>query len=640
LFWDEDQHLHPDERFLTMVTENIKLPSSLGQYFNSETSPLSPYNNDFGFFVYGTLPIFLTKYVASTVGWSDYNHVHIVGRLMNSLFELLSVFTLYLFGLRLFNRATGLTAAVLFALVPQNIQLSHFYGVESATAFFVLLSLLMSTEVLLPRKPAPAIGRNGKIGIGVGIAGSIVALMMAGLPWFASLQVVGLVVAVAACFLLHSSCGILVRCSLLGLSVGCGLACKVSAGYAVPFIFFPFAIEFLQSCLRKVASLGAVRKEFRDLPRPSYVVLGAITAVFVAALVFRVFQPYAFGGTSFFSLTLAPKFLSNMSEIKGMMNGGDFPPSVYWVEQPLLLFHWGNMLWWQMGLGWFVAAWGGVILVAWRVLKSTDVLNISWLAWTIFWFLFNAVSFVKAGRYLSLIYPFFALAGAYLLVEVTRVVHRAVLVDGVGRIYARVVSLVPAGIVVVSALVWAIAVTNIYRRPHTRIAASRWIYENIPCGSALANEHWDDGLPVRVDGKDGFGGCYKGLELEHYLWDDPKKLASTLSKLKEADYIILSSNRLYGSIPRMPRRFPFTIEYYKMLFSGELGFSLDKIFTSYPSFGPFQLKDDGFEEMLLNYDHPKVLIFKKTPNFDFEYVSKKLSAFAPHVPLTLLDQQM
>jgi hypothetical protein len=89
----------------------------------------------------------------------------------------------------------------------------------------------------------------------------------------------------------------------------------------------------------------------------------------------------------------------------------------------------------------------------------------------------------------------------------------------------------------------------------------------------------------------------------------------------------------------MPRRFPFTTEYYRMLFSGELGFVLEKIFTSYPSFGPFELKDDTFEELLLNYDHPKVLIFKKTPNFDFEYVSKKLRAFPPHVPLTLLDQQ-
>jgi hypothetical protein len=112
-----------------------------------------------------------------------------------------------------------------------------------------------------------------------------------------------------------------------------------------------------------------------------------------------------------------------------------------------------------------------------------------------------------------------------------------------------------------------------------------------------------------------------------------------LTKLKNADYITLSSNRLYGSIPRMPRRFPFTIEYYRMLFSGELGFALEKIFSSYPSLGGLTFNDDAREELILNYDHPKVLIFKKTANFNPEYIAARLSAFAPNVPVTQLDQQ-
>ena len=42
--WDSYTHLHPDERFITMVGTDLKLPSSLGQYFNSDQSPMSPYN--------------------------------------------------------------------------------------------------------------------------------------------------------------------------------------------------------------------------------------------------------------------------------------------------------------------------------------------------------------------------------------------------------------------------------------------------------------------------------------------------------------------------------------------------------------------------------------------------------------------
>ena len=63
LNWDQSQHLHPDERFLTMVATDIRLPSSLWQYFDNAKSPLNPYNYpQYQFFVYGTFPLFLTKF--------------------------------------------------------------------------------------------------------------------------------------------------------------------------------------------------------------------------------------------------------------------------------------------------------------------------------------------------------------------------------------------------------------------------------------------------------------------------------------------------------------------------------------------------------------------------------------------------
>src|SRR5687767_7450746 len=43
--WDESQHLHPDERFLSMVTSDISFPDSVGEYFDSANSPLNPYND-------------------------------------------------------------------------------------------------------------------------------------------------------------------------------------------------------------------------------------------------------------------------------------------------------------------------------------------------------------------------------------------------------------------------------------------------------------------------------------------------------------------------------------------------------------------------------------------------------------------
>ena len=36
LNWDANFHLHPDERFLTMVGNSIKLPTNINQYFNQK----------------------------------------------------------------------------------------------------------------------------------------------------------------------------------------------------------------------------------------------------------------------------------------------------------------------------------------------------------------------------------------------------------------------------------------------------------------------------------------------------------------------------------------------------------------------------------------------------------------------------
>ena len=92
LDWDQGQHLHPDERFLTMVATDIKLPRNIFQYFNTAASPLNPYNNpNYQFFVYGTFPLFLTKLLASIFNFDSYASIHFVGRVLSALFDSLNI---------------------------------------------------------------------------------------------------------------------------------------------------------------------------------------------------------------------------------------------------------------------------------------------------------------------------------------------------------------------------------------------------------------------------------------------------------------------------------------------------------------------------------------------------------------------
>ena len=96
LNWDANNHLQPDERFLTMLTSDIKLPSSLFQYLNTGVSPLNPYNYPaYQFFVYGTFPVFIVKYLAVFLHLDNYNQITLLGRVLSALFDSGNIILLY-----------------------------------------------------------------------------------------------------------------------------------------------------------------------------------------------------------------------------------------------------------------------------------------------------------------------------------------------------------------------------------------------------------------------------------------------------------------------------------------------------------------------------------------------------------------
>lgn len=167
-------------------------------------------------------------------------------------------------------------------------------------------------------------------------------------------------------------------------------------------------------------------------------------------------------------------------------------------------------------------------------------------------------------------------------------------------------------------------------------------------GSANANEStWDDGLPLRLDGYDAYGGIYRGDLVFEMYWDDsPDKLVRFLNVLNEADYLFISSSRQWGSVPRVPERYPLSAEYYRRLigcpagrtvedcynvaqvgtFQGELGFELVHVVDSSPNIGPLVINDQASEEAFTVYDHPKVFIFRKTEAYDPVRVADILGA--------------
>ncbi|HLF02278.1 MAG TPA: DUF2298 domain-containing protein, partial [Anaerolineales bacterium] len=165
-----------------------------------------------------------------------------------------------------------------------------------------------------------------------------------------------------------------------------------------------------------------------------------------------------------------------------------------------------------------------------------------------------------------------------------------------------------------------------------------------PAGAVLALESsWDDSLPLRLGGYDPFGGIYRMTNLELYERDIAIKRDRIVDTLSRSDYLVISSNREYDAMPRLPLRYPLTLKYYQSLFGceeqliihcaypaevglkGPLGYELVKVVESNPTLGAFDFSDQSADEAFTVYDHPKVMIFKRTLDYSPEGLLETLN---------------
>ncbi len=753
LDWGEYTFMHPDERFLVMVGSSISPVQNLSEYFDTPLSSLNPHNKGYTFFVYGTFPLFLARYAAE---WlfkiGGLRELVDVGRPLSALFDLLVVLVVFLAGTKAYNRRVGLLAAAFYAVAVLPIQLSHYYKEDTFVNFFTFLTVYFAICILLDRRTQRGNDPAGG------------ALHTMGLPhwgWFIA----------------------------FGVGLGLAMACKLNAG-PVAFML-PLAI---------ILRMGGL-----DLQRARNLWIKALLAMAGAAvvslIVFRIFQPYAFSGPGFFGLKPNSLWLDNIREQRAQADGDvDFPPAMQWARRPLW-FSGENLMVWGLGLplGLLAAAgflYTGINLLRLRLKGSVQpdeqaevvVIDHSeqtpgeeglrsdpespwkqdlllWL-WTAFYFVWQSLSFNPTMRYQLPIYPLLAIFAALLVVRLWDWGERS------GRRNAIFAALGLGGLIFLLSAAYAFGFLNIYKQPLTRVAASRWIYQNIPgpitlnintnpgtynqplpfqydsslfsgmpytapftanadgklvrvmvdvlreregqeglkklsvsiasgtdpnnvlasgaiedefsikegsgpiayplvlnpavtlekgknyyiilnylgeksalmlSGGTIANEgDWDDGLPLRIDNYDGFGGIYPGdLNFQMYWDDNEEKRARFIDILNRSQYILISSNRQWGSLPRLPERFPLVTTYYRALlgcppersiewcyrvaqpgtFQGNLGFDLVEVFQSNPSLDGISVNDQFAEEAFTVYDHPKVLIFRKTNEYNRDQVS-------------------
>jgi YYY domain-containing protein len=340
--------------------------------------------------------------------------------------------------------------------------------------------------------------------------------------------------------------------------------------------------------------------------------LGGAAAA-VAAVAFFVGEPYA--------VLDAHDFLHDIIEQSTMVrHAGIVPYTNQYLGTPDVIYELREIVLWGMGPALGLAAIIGAIVAVRRAWRSHGRCEWLLLSWFVPFFAITVSFQVKFPRYLLPTYPLFALWAAVWLTDLARR-------SRLGR-WAR------AAVVGVTAA-YALAFMAIYTRPHTEVAASKWFYEHVQPGSKVLSQDWDEGFPLPLPARPP--EAYRIVNFGYYEPDSPAKMAKLAKELASSDVLVLQTKRIYGAVTQAASKFPFTARYFRFLFAGDLGYTLERDFTSRPSLLGVQLPDELADESFSVYDHPKVLIFRNTGHFSEAKLERTLLAGVPSRMLTRSD---
>jgi hypothetical protein len=248
------------------------------------------------------------------------------------------------------------------------------------------------------------------------------------------------------------------------------------------------------------------------------------------------------------------------------------------------------------------------------------------LCWFIPYFAFIGSWNTKFIRYMVPTYPAFCLFAALLLF---RLFQWAKSKGPWGRFLKPALLTLSVGY----SFFYSAAYMHVYRFPHPWIESSVWIFKNLPFKSVIGTEIWGDGLPKPVGPRqdprmDKFmtaEAYYGHADLNPYETfghptDDSQIKKDDFAKdVEKCDYISLDSKKIWYTLtdespefrPHGFNNYPVTSRYYRLLWSGQLGFQMVGEFHNFPSLFGVEFPDDGGEETFSVYDHPRAYFFKK-----------------------------
>ena len=626
--WDSGYGFHPDERSLylragcmyDLLTESPGYLDCLREHpeiepgtpgirtlLDFDRSPLNPHWFPLGSVLIYTLVFFRSVIELFTdIGALDMRYV---GRTLSALSDVGTVILVFVLGRRIYGRFygpwVGLLASALVAFAVIHVQHSHFYRPETFTAFWVLAVFWAILQVMEKRRLRDSL--------------------------------------------------------LLGLVTGLAFAPKVSILPILLPLFLCYYYRLVDTGNARLSGVrrGAIEQTF----------LHALAASAVALVVFFLVTPYA--------LLYFSNFLGEQAAQANMArNAGFWPFTIQYVGTEPLLYQFKQTAIWGLGPLLGIVAWASVVFTAVLVWQENFArrADFLFLAWVIPSILFLETFEVRFQRYYFALIPLMVILGSRMLLWAPSSIYSSIgrvgrrpglhtveqtVATGVsqaanlwgylrhnptGQRFLLVACWFLVGVVLATTVVYSLAFQSVYSNTHPAVAASSWINEQVPGGSSIVSDnHWDEFIPELYG--------YEVWQFPAYEPDGVAKMAELGDRLSNADYLVFYSQRPYVSVASDPERFPLSVEYYRQLFGGELGYRVEKKFTSYPTFLGVSIAHDAFgrtglprpeispeanssalelnwgyaDDNVVGYDHPTVLLFRNVEKLPAETLVAQLA---------------
>jgi len=275
----------------------------------------------------------------------------------------------------------------------------------------------------------------------------------------------------------------------LGFGFALGMAMASKINIAPLAIVLPAAFVLRYFIQKRAANHSPADHQPATIDYWTLTIVCLIAGGLATLISFRVFQPYAFDG-----LGLDPRWVADIKQQRAQATGeADLPWNLQWARRSHL-FSFTNLTVWGLGLPLGILAWAGFLYMGWRILKGEWRHALLW-GWTAFYFLWQSLQFNPTMRYQLPIYPLLAMMAAWFIVEVSRVSVSS----------ARKYAIGAVGVVVlVLTAIWAFAFHSIYVHDEPRVAASHWIFQNVPGPINLhiqaEDSAYNQPLPFPADG--------------------------------------------------------------------------------------------------------------------------------------------